>query len=377
MQERRGLDWATLVFARSERQAFRRCFESITNEIEKAFPSCSFREGGGSPHYELVFLHDVGIRLELTPPESEFARNRGSICITLPGSFFYLLPGSILSSALQALIDIKGFTHFTRLDFQITELSPAVTAENVFEMVEAGTLWVKGAKKWRTFADRGPGGTIEDGISLYWGSPRSDRLGRTYNKAAEAPRWKSPAIRDEVQVRGQWAKTHGDFLVREMTGASTAAERLAVMASNAAGALSQHLMYYELGTVPASDKNWLRSAKPANWYLERLGKPSEAVQKGVREPLDLDRAVEAAIRQYGRSMYRYAWQRSEEMGVSFEAVALSLFERAQATLKEEDLEWLVPDNDPDARAATWAQIENAKDEISIGQERGFWKKPGE
>ena len=375
MQERRGLDWATLVYARCERRAFQRCFDQIGAVLRESFPSCGFREGGGSPHYEHVFLHDIGVRLELTPPESDFSRNKGSLCLTLPGSFFYLQLGSSLSETFQRLISLKGFQHFTRIDFQVTELNPAVTAEDVFERVEAGTLWVKGAKKWRTFADRGPGGDIQNGICLYWGSSRSDKVGRTYNKAAEQRCWTSPAIRDEVQVRGQWAKTHGEFLVKELTGSMTAAERLAVMAKNAAGALSQHLMYYELGNVPASDKNWLRSAKPAAWYLERLGKPSEGVEKGVREPLDLDRAVEAALRQYGRTLYRYAWMRGEEEGFGFERVALSLFARAEATLKEEDLDWLCPDGDPDERAAAWEAIQAAKDEVAIGQEMGFWRKP--
>ena len=377
MQERRGLDWSTLVYTRSERRAFQKCFDGISLAINKAFPSCCFREGGGSPHYEHVFLHDIGIRIELTPPDSGFNRNKGSICVQLPGAFFYLLPGSTMGETFQALTGLKGFTHFTRLDFQVTEMNPSVTAEEVALGGEEGRYWVKGAKKWRTYADRRPGGEMEDGISLYWGSARSDKLGRTYNKAAEPPRWKSPAIRDEVQLRGQWAKTHGEFLVKELSGSMTQAERLAVMAKNASGALSQHLMYYELGNVPASDKNWARTAKPASWYLERLGKPSEPVEKGIKEPLDLDRAVESALRQYGRSMYRYAWKRGIEEGFGFERVALSLFSRMEATLKEEDLDWLCPDGDPDERAAAWAAINEAKDDVARGQERGFWRKPGE
>lgn len=372
MQERRGLDWATLMYSRMERRAFQTCFDSIGEAIRQSFPSCGFRQGGSSPHFEHVFTHDVGIRIELTPPDGDFVRNKGNICVSLPGGFFYLQPGSQLADSFQRLIDLRGLMHFTRLDFQVTEIEPVVSAEQVAQGVEEGRYWVKGAKKWRTFADRGPGGVMEDGISLYWGSRRSEKLGRTYNKAAEPPKWKLPAIRDEVQVRGSWAKKHGDFLIRELSGSMTGAERLAVMAKNASGALSQHLMYYELGNVPASDKNWLRDAKPADWYLNRLGKASEPVEKGVREPLDLDRAVESGLRQYGRTFYRYAWTRANEAGVSFEEVALSLFARAQATLKEEDLDWLVPDGDSNLRKAWWEDISQLKDDVAIGQEHGFW-----
>lgn len=374
MQERRGLDWATLTYSRMDRSAFQRCFDQIGDVIRTSFPSCGFRQGGQSPHYEHVFTHDVGIRLELTPPETDFSRNKGSLCLSLPGSFFYLQPGSTVGEGFQRLIDVRGLQHFTRLDFQITELNPVMSAEEVAQGVEEGRYWVKGAKKWRTFADRAPGGAMEDGISLYWGSRRSEKLGRTYNKAAEPPKWKSPAIRDEIQLRGTWAKKHGDFLCRELSGCMTQAERLAVMAKNASGALSQHLMYYELGNVPASDKNWIRQAKPAGWYLDRLGKASEPVEKGVREPLDLDRAVESGLRQYGRTFYRYAWVRSQETGVPFEQVALSLFARAQATLKQEDLDWLLPEGDANERKAFWEDVSRLKDEVALGQEHGFWQR---
>ena len=64
-------------------------------------------------------------------------------------------------------------------------------------------------------------------------------------------------------------------------------------------------------------------------------------------------------------------------GLSFERIALSLFARAQAQLKREDMSWVLPEASEEEREQEWQRIEELKDENARGQEHGFWVGLGE
>jgi hypothetical protein len=156
-----------------------------------------------------------------------------------------------------------------------------------------------------------------------------------------------------------------------MRDAGTIAERLAVMQKNATFALSQHLMYHEVGAVPTSDKNWVRTAKKADWYVKRIGKATRPLQRPKDQRLDLERAVEAGLRQYGRTFYRYAWETARRTDAAFEDVTAMLFARMQASLTEEDLSWLCPGGSEQDLAEWRAHLAEVKDDVALGNEHGW------
>ena len=374
MQERRGIDYATLVFQAMEQRAFRTCFGKIVDRIDTCFPSLGFREHGSATHFERVFRHDVGIRLEMTEPTSDFPRNAGCICLTLPGSYFYLNQPAEMADSFCYLSSLKNFQRFTRLDFCNTELEPEVDTETMMKMLLDKQTWVKGQSTWRPWADRDADGRLPNGLTIYWGSARSEKKGRSYDKGKQTESWTLPAHRDEVETRGRWAQSHGEHLKRELDGCMTPGERLKVMEQNATFALRQHLMYYELGKTLPPDKNWIRDAKPADWYVKRIGKEARPITKVPTQKLDLERAVESGIRQYGRTFYRYAFEQTRRTGAQWDEVLAVLFARMQATLTEDDIAWLAPGGTEDDRKEWIAHLKAVKDDVAVGNEHGW--EPG-
>lgn len=375
-QERRGIDYATLSFASLDRDLFRETFAGILDIFEETAPSLGFDESGADPHYDRVFRNEIACRLAMTEPESEGGRNRGSISLSLPGSFFYLLPQADMADAFFAFPKLRAFKTFTRLDFQNTELEPEVDAYAVLAGIQEGRFWVKGHSRWREYAEKNSSLEMDDGLTIYWGSARSEKMGRTYDKARQKPVWDKPAIRDEVETRGKWASSHGDWLIRDAQDSKTPKDRLTVMEKNATFALRQHLMYYELGSTPPSDKNWLRNAKPADWYSKRIGKAHRPITKTPEKRLDLEQAVSAGVRQYGRIFYRYMWEVTHNTDATQTEALEMLSARWQATLKEEDIDWLCPGGNEQERAEWRAHLSEVKDDVAIGDEHG-WIQPNE
>lgn len=314
----------------------------ITGLFAELWPTGSWEERGASAHYQFVFSHITGARLELTPPTDGSGRNEGGLLLTLPGGCFWLQPSASSAFMLWRLTHLDGFRHFTRLDFQSTELEPEWPAERVIHEVEAGKLWVKGHRSYRLWAERQADGAIEDGATIYWGSPRSDRQARSYDKAAES-RWGTPAIRDEVQLRRGWAKAAGKELVAVLESNLSTDDMDAAIRDLAAGVINKHLQYWTLnGADPANDKNWTRKAEPATWFRDRIGTAVAGISKAPRPVQDLESTVSWGIQQYGRHLALYAWRRAQESGQPIEEVREGLFELMEARLKPEDIASLWP-----------------------------------
>lgn len=230
--------------------------------------------------------------------------------VTLPGKAFYLQESSQQAWMIHRVCRCTGYRWFTRLDLQNTELNPPMDTDAVFAGVLNGLYWVKGYGTWR------PGGDIDaelgspKGQTIYWGSRRSERQGRTYDKAKDSG-WKEPAIRDELQLRGEWAKAYGAELERGLAGCFTTDEMAECVSALVVSGLNNHLQYWELnGTTPKTDKNWQRKAQVADWFTKRIGTHQEPMRKPQKAQNDLDSVVSYGVRQYGKSfglwMARYA-----------------------------------------------------------------------
>ena len=364
-QESRRVDYATAVFVSSADRHQQETFDFALSLGEELNSSLVWSEAGRSPHFERVFTHELGFRIELTSLTGGNGRNPGMTVVTLPGAAFYLQTSEQQALMLWKVVNRDGFKWFSRLDFENTELEPAVSTDNVHQGVVEGRYWVKGHGTWRPYGELDAEGLCPTGRTLYWGSTRAERQGRTYDKAKQAG-WQVPAIRDEVQLRGEWAHTYGRNLRDAVNGNLTGDAMAAAVADLAADALNNHLQYWELnGVNPKTDKNWTRKAQVADWYAERIGKASEPIKKAPRPALDLESTVSWGVQQYGRLFALWVAQKCQQDGLDFEDAKALLWERFFCRLKAEDAaQWLsLPAG---ASVPAWQQeLEDAKDELAL------------
>lgn len=371
-QARRGIDYAVAVFYAATPKRQQDQFDQLLELADEIAPTWAFTEKGQSQHYELVFANDLGIRLELTPVDSLGGRNKGGICFSLPGTCWWLQSTAAGALLLLRLSRIEGFKHFTRLDFQNTELEPEWTAQRMGEAVTEGLIWVKGCQKFRDWWERDADGEPINGITLYWNAARSEKVGKSYDKGADAG-WTTAAVRDEVQTRGRWAHAHGFELITDLANAHGSAEMADVVEAHTCSALRQHLEYWTLnGTSPKTDKNWKRKANPADWYVKRIGKRCDRIQKASKPLVDLETTVDYGVQQYGRHMYRWVVENARKHELPEEFVLQGLMNRMKSRLREEDLDWLCEGMTKRQRAKVIKEIEANKDEIAKAQELGWW-----
>lgn len=370
---RRGLDYASLTYVspspRHQQQVFDACI-SLGEEIESSW---DWAEAGRSAHYGRCFTHPTGMRVEFTELDAGSGRNPGSTLLTIPGACFYLQDTAHQMLMLWKAVSQDGFKWFTRLDFQNTELDPEWDMERVHQGVIYGLLWVKGHRSYEPRGELMSGGICPDGRTVYWGSSRSERRGRSYDKGRESE-WDIPAIRDEVQLRGEWAHSYGRELVKALrapvdsVAMSKSVEELTVKA------LNQHMQYWELnGADPRTDKNWTRKAKPADWYTARIGKPSEPLKKAPREILDLESTTSWGVRQYGRVFATWVEHHVNRHGLSREFVSHALYLRFFARLQPEDLVALDIAVTEEEMAEAKAFLQELGNEHAKAGELGWWE----
>lgn len=349
-------------------------FDEILQICDEIAPNWPFREGGNNPHFRRVFLSDVGFRIELTEPDELGARNRGGLCFSMPGTCWWIQDSATSALTLWRLSKIDGFKHFTRLDFQNTELDPEWPAQRMAQAVDDGLIWVKGSTRYRDWAEKDADGELTNGLTLYWNSARSEKLSKSYDKAADAS-WETAAVRDETQTRGRWAHAHGRELIRDLDSARNSAEMVEVVDRHTCSALLQHLDYWTLnGTSPKTDKNWKRKAEPADWYRARIGKRCEPIQKAPKALADLETTVDYGVQQYGRHMYRWIVTLAKKHDLPENFVMEALCNRFKTRLREEDMDWYLEGLTERQKGTALKQLDKLRDEVSRAQEQGWWSQ---
>lgn len=371
-QARRGIDYLVAIYYAATPARQQEQFDEILQLADEIAPNWAFKEAGNSPHFECVFTNDVGIRIELTPPTSISGRNKGGMCVSFPGTCWWIQTSEQGAFNVLRLSKIEGFKHFSRIDFQNTELEPEWPAERMGQAVNDGEIWVKGSTRFRDHWDRDQEGEPINGITLYWNSVRSEKQSKSYNKAADAG-WAIAAVRDETQLRGKWAHAHGKELITGLTNSHTSAEMAGVVESQTCSALRQHLEYWTLnGTSPKTDKNWKRNANPADWYVKRIGKASERIQKAPKPLQDLQTTVDYGVQQYGRYIYRWCIENSRRNGIPLDMAVAQFMTRCQSRLKEDDDAWLFDEQTKGDIRAIKKELKQAADQVAYAQEHGWW-----
>lgn len=366
-QATRRIDYLTAVHYSATPAHQREVFDHLVGVGEDLGAELRWEERGASSHFEKVFTHDVGFRIELTGIDGSGTKNPGMTCFTVPGAGFYLQSSQAQMLMLWKVLNGPGFKWLSRIDLQNTELDPDWPVERVYEGLLSRELWVAGYRSYRTWGEVDGSGDCEDGRSVYYGSTRSQRQGRTYDKAKQLG-WRTPAIRDEVQLRGDWAHAVGRELSALLKTNLTSAQMDQAVQALVTSSLNQHLQYWDLnGADPKADKNWKRQANPSDWYAERIGRHCDPIQKEPREKLDLERAYRYGMRQYGRHMALRTLVKHKQCGMPVEDLVAGMWEQMFTCLKREDLERVYGADGPEAVAAAvrlWTELrdEHARNE---------------
>lgn len=334
-QESRRVDYASLSYQVGSREALQEAFDGVVSVTENLCGGFPFEDTHkGTAFFDRLFINDLGIRIEMTEPGSGL-RNAGLMLLTLPGKAFYLQSSGEQAWMLHQLMAVRGYRWLTRIDLQNTELEPRFSADHVMSGVLDNKLWVKGYGSWR------PGGDMDfdhhspKGASIYWGSKRSERQARTYDKSKESD-WRDLAIRDELQLRGEWAKAYGRELRQGLLAAHGTDDMANFVSSLVVSGLTNHLQYMNLnGTNPKADKNWTRKAEPADWFVERIGKPQKLIRKAQAPEKDLEASVSWGIRQYGKIFGEWMLARQEVTGDSLADITQQLGLRFFAKLPDD------------------------------------------
>lgn len=294
--------------------------------------SRGLRFTGKGRHFQQVFTGGGLVTVEGTPPldpdgSVNSARNAGMLAITYNGKFFEALDASERAQLILDTARQPGFYHCTRLDAQLTIVEPEVTAQDVIEEVAAGRLWVLGFQTQRVYGNKNREGEWVDGCTQYFGGKGADRVVRAYDKAAEQ-KWDTPAVRHELQLRGDYARDRfiqlRGFLQRQQQRPpllQTAEQEFVKMA------LKQDLAYRDTSRWEGrrKPKNWAQVAVEPQWWTRAVGEASDSFTYSRRPKSTLDQAVEAFLDQYGPKVSEYVLKGALSQGELVQEVLLDLF----------------------------------------------------
>lgn len=286
---------------------------ALADEIE---PSGEWSAPRRSRHFAHQTRHPAGLQFQFTPPETEDSPRpalSGSQQASYQGGLASLeISGTALLAMLPAdrghlyttLWDWPGRYHATRLDLQVTRLEFNPDVLEIIRLVETGCLWPKGFGRGMPYAMRDLHGNICEAPTQYWGGRESDIRARVYDKGAELG-LNLPAVRFELQLRGEPAETHFRRLVDRARlhpgdhfGVMTEEDR------TVKDALGQHLDFRDTSRWAGEDKpkNWARSAPVPEWWTALLNGPTADLRIGRKAPPDLKRSWDTCIDQYGRKL---------------------------------------------------------------------------
>ena len=274
-------DWLSVSFKSASEKHQGEVWGLVQDLIGRVTDDAEWQTGNASAHFDRCLRHPIGARFETQEADGDFAHLLS--VFSLSGSYWALSSVYEQMRLITELNKFKGRYNWTRFDAQVTTLNPSQSAEQICTDLEEGRLWVKNYRGWEQKGLRDINGNVIDGASACFGAAVSDKRATSYNKAAEQG-WKTPARRDEVRLRNQWAREHMKILATAIAGASSEDAAIEAYQAACAQAISQHMQYLDLSGQPIPrPKDWARSAKRPKWWNETLEQQHEPV-KLTRKP---------------------------------------------------------------------------------------------
>ena len=308
--------------------------QEVSNAVGDGQP---WVELGSSRYFDRVLQHPCGIRFESS--DLETTKNPGLSLLTLTGTYFWQAGTREQLKALEDIYMFPGRFHFTRMDTELTSLAPEQSAEQIVSDVQERKLWCKGYKTWKPDGVKDIHGNATAGLSAYFGSAKSDRRAISYNKGAESG-WSTPARRDEVHLRADWAEKHTVQLIEAIAGQATENGANQAYQDGCAAVLDQHMQYLDLNGLPTElPKDWARGRRKPKWWSDALDVEYTPVQLTRKAPQEAPVRFEHCKKQWSRVIAEYMVYRVNE-GLS-ESIIQSMFDTSAQFLqhlKQEDVE---------------------------------------
>ena len=292
-------DWLTATFKSASDKHQQQVWDMVQHHVGRVAQGLDWEVSTASRHFERCFRHDIGVRFEVASLEAE--RNAGLSVITFSGLYFSLSSVYEQMRLIQHLQSFKGRYHWTRLDAQVTTLNPSQSAEQIVTDIEERRLWIKGYQGWEPKGLRNLDGEATNGLSAHFGAASSDRAATSYNKAAEQ-KWETPARRDEVRLRGEWAEQHTNAMATAIAGAASETQAVEAYQRSVSSTIAQHMQYLDItGTPSPRPKNWTRGRKAPEWWTETLEQEHEPLQLNRRPERDVFERLAHMYMQWGPS----------------------------------------------------------------------------
>ena len=360
-------DWLTCTFKSATEKHQSKVWALVQEQIARVTDGSEWEIGTASRHFETCFRHPIGARFETQSLEGE-----SSFCLSvfsLSGSYWALSSVYEQMRLILELNSFKGRYNWTRLDCEVTTLNPTQSAEQICTDISEGRLWVKGYRGWEQQGLRNINGEVIDGAIACFGAPTSDKRATSYNKAAEQG-WQTPARRDEVRLRNQWAKEHMNILATAISGAPSENAAIEAYQSACAQAISQHMQYLDLTGQPVPrSKDWARSAKRPKWWSETLEQQHEPVKLTRKPKSDVFERI-AHMRMQWAPTWAEACAQMVVEGRS-DSVAQASFDLAQTMLsglRPEHVQRVIDSVVPSEREALLQSLMEAADAAAVHAE---------
>ena len=356
-------DWLGVSFQSETERHRQQVWDLVQSSVADVVDDMDWDVGAQSRFFEQCFRHEVGARFETSPIDAE--RNGGLSVLNLSGLYWSLSSVYTQMKLLNNIHSFKGRFHYTRLDAQVTTLNPSQSAEQICVDVEEKRLWIRGYQGWKQEGFRDINGQIINGASACFGAPASNRRATSYNKAAEQ-KWQTPARRDEIRLRNEWAEQHTSAIATAIAGARSENDAIDAYVSTTSAAIAQHMQYLDItGTPTPKPKNWARGRKAPKWWNETLEQDITPIKLNRKPQNDCWTKLENGATQYGATVMEcvtdlMATQRADH-------VSQALFDVAQILLskvKHEDLVQASLRLPEDQRRDFINLMESAKDSAS-------------
>ena len=298
------LDYLTASFKFPNEEAEEDLFAYFFDLAEKVLPTDKPLEPTKGKYFNFLYKHPTGASFEYSPRQSAKSTAGGGL-LTLPGVMFSSLDAEERRDLIVDIYKWPGFYRCTRCDPQLTVLDPPVTVRDIVDDVEAGRLWVTKFSNQTSYVERDSNGLIINEPTQYFGSPQSQVRLRIYDHGAKHG-WQTPSLRVEVQARKEtadaWFRRMGRRAYDERH-----AEPLLIKgeAQTVKDALNQHADFRDTSAYEGrpKPKKWAQSAPRPAWWDEMVGQEPDNMKIQTHLEIDLDRARDVCIDQYGRKLW--------------------------------------------------------------------------
>lgn len=272
----------------------------VQHHVAQVVDDMDWDTGTASRFFDQCFRHDIGVRFETSPIDAQ--TNAGISVLNLSGLYWSLSSVYAQMRLLDHIHSFKGRYHYTRLDAQVTSLNPSQSAEQICIDVNERRLWIRGYQGWRQQGLKDIDGNVLNGASAHFGSPLSNRQATSYNKAAEQG-WKTPARRDEIRLRNDWAEEHTTAIATAVAGAASENAAIEAYVSTTSAAIAQHMQYLDItGTPSPKPRNWARGKKAPKWWTETLEQDITPIKLNRKPSNDCWTKLDNGATQYGATV---------------------------------------------------------------------------